>query len=307
MNEKILFVDDDRSILAANRRLLRGEYVVITANSGKEGLTKIKDNGSIAVIVSDFRMPEMNGVQFLSAAKQITPDTVRILLTGQADMQATIDAINEGNIFRFLRKPCENQTLRKTLQTAIEQYHHNKQLIQKPEEKPIDSADLKSILEKGENNFVEFKSSLRWDYKTGQINKSLECAVAKTISAFLNSEGGTLFIGVSDEGEILGIEKDKATLTKKQSNDEFQQKLVNIINRCLGKEFHQFIHITVKKIDEAEVCMVEISESNTPAFLNIDDKEMFFIRASTTSQPMNLKEAIEYISCKWGNAMKQGP
>jgi FixJ family two-component response regulator len=303
MNEKILFVDDDRSILAANRRLLRGHYEVITAHSGKQGIVEIKKNGPIAVIVSDFRMPEMDGVQFLSTARQITPDTVRILLTGQADMQATIDAINEGNIFRFLKKPCENQMLKKTIEIALEQYRHHKQFIQKPQEKPIDSEKLKNILAKGENNFVEFKSSLRWDYKTKQVNKTLEYAVAKTISAFLNSEGGKLLIGVSDEGEILGLEKDKATLTKKQSNDGFQQKLVNVINRCLGKEFHQFIHINIEEMGDAEVCIVEILESNAPAFLVIDDKEKFFIRASTTTQPMNLKEAIEYINSKWGKTV----
>ncbi len=122
MNEKILFVDDDSSILSANKRLLSSQYEVITADSGKQGIIALKENGSIVVVVSDFRMPEMDGVQFLSFAKQISPDTVRILLTGQADMQATIDAVNEGNIFRFLTKPCENPKLIKALNSAIEQY-----------------------------------------------------------------------------------------------------------------------------------------------------------------------------------------
>jgi response regulator RpfG family c-di-GMP phosphodiesterase len=67
-------------------------------------------------------MPEMNGIQFLSSARQISPDTVRVLLTGHADMQAAIDAVNEGNIFRFIAKPCQNEILIKTLNAAIEQY-----------------------------------------------------------------------------------------------------------------------------------------------------------------------------------------
>jgi len=122
VNKKILFVDDDTSILSAHKRLLYSQYEVITAESGKQGIIALKENGPIAVIVSDYRMPEMNGVQFLSSARQISPDTVRILLTGQADMQATIDAVNDGNIFRFLTKPCENPNLIKALDSAIEQY-----------------------------------------------------------------------------------------------------------------------------------------------------------------------------------------
>ncbi|GJQ57539.1 MAG: response regulator [Candidatus Scalindua sp. AMX11] len=122
MIEKILFVDDDITILSACKRVLSPQYDVITADSGKQGIIELKENGPIAVVVSDFRMPEMNGIQFLSSAKQISPDTVRILLTGQADLQATIDAINEGSIFLFLTKPCENPKLIKALSAAIRQY-----------------------------------------------------------------------------------------------------------------------------------------------------------------------------------------
>ncbi|MDR4505222.1 MAG: response regulator [Candidatus Scalindua sp.] len=122
MNEKILFVDDDISILSACKRLLSSEYDVMTADSGKQGIIALKENGPVAVVFSDFRMPEMNGIQFLSTSRQISPDTVRILLTGQADMQATIDAVNEGNIFLFLTKPCENPKLMKALNLAIRQY-----------------------------------------------------------------------------------------------------------------------------------------------------------------------------------------
>lgn len=155
------------------------------------------------------------------------------------------------------------------------------------------------IITKGENNFVEFKSSLRWDYKTNQVNKVLEYVVAKTISAFLNSEGGTLFIGVDDEGNVLGIDRDYSTLGKKQSKDEFQQKLVEIINNYVGKEFHQFISIKVEEIDQKDVCIVEISNSNMPAFINNNSKEEFYIRASSSSQPMSIRESNDYIISHW--------
>lgn len=122
MDEKILFVDDDSNILAAHRRQFHKKFNVVTVDSGDKGIDVFKEQGPIAVVVSDYRMPEMDGVQFLSTVRQTVPDTVRILLTGQADMQASIDAINEGNIFRFLSKPCSSEVLTKALNAAVEQY-----------------------------------------------------------------------------------------------------------------------------------------------------------------------------------------
>lgn len=122
MNEKILLVDDDRNILDAYKRHLRHKFDVATAESGDEGLLLLKEQGPFAVIVSDFRMPNMDGVQFLSQARQIAPDTVRVMLTGQADLQVTVDAVNEGNLFRFLLKPCPTDLFIKILNDAVEQY-----------------------------------------------------------------------------------------------------------------------------------------------------------------------------------------
>lgn len=119
---KILLVDDDNNILEAYKRHLYKKYEVVTAANGVEGLAILKEQGPFAVVVSDFRMPEMNGIQFLSAARKLAPDTVRVMLTGQADMQAAIDAINEGNLFRFLTKPCSLVNFINALKAAVEQY-----------------------------------------------------------------------------------------------------------------------------------------------------------------------------------------
>lgn len=166
------------------------------------------------------------------------------------------------------------------------------------EEKKI---DWKEVISKGENNFVEFKSSLRWDYKENQVNKSLEYVVAKTISAFLNAEGGKLFIGVDDEGNILGIEKDYSTLGKKQDKDGFLLHLVQIINNYLGKEYNQYISVKIEKIEGKDVCIVDALDSGNPAFIKNQDKEEFFIRASASTQPMGVKETNEYINLHWNN------
>jgi CheY-like chemotaxis protein len=122
MAEKILLVDDDNNILDGYRRSLRREFEMETAPSGREALKLIAEAGPYAVVVSDMRMPEMDGIQLLSTIRAQSPDTIRIMLTGNADMDTAIDAINEGAIFRFLNKPCSKEAMAKTLTAGLVQY-----------------------------------------------------------------------------------------------------------------------------------------------------------------------------------------
>ncbi len=134
MAEKILFVDDDPNILSAYQRQLRKQFTVDTALGGDFGLKAIANQGPYSVIVADMGMPGMNGVQFLSKVKEIAPDSVRMMLTGNADQQTAMDAINEGNIFRFLTKPCQPDIITKILTAGIEQYRlvtAEKELLEK--------------------------------------------------------------------------------------------------------------------------------------------------------------------------------
>jgi len=136
MSEKILFVDDEPGVLEGIRRLLHKEFLMDTAGSAREGLAAIAAAGDdpYAVIVSDMRMPEMDGVQFLSRVRIISADSVRIALTGFADMQAASNAVNEGAIFRFLAKPCEKEVLAKALTAGLMQHRlvvAEKELLEK--------------------------------------------------------------------------------------------------------------------------------------------------------------------------------
>jgi len=132
MKDKVLLVDDDAMVLAGLKRQLRNQFRIDTALSGEEALKQVQENGPYAVIVSDFMMPGMNGVEFLSYVKKTSPDTVRMMLTGSADMPTAIRAVNEGNIFQFHPKPCPTDTLSLGIQSAIQKYHkvisHQQQL-----------------------------------------------------------------------------------------------------------------------------------------------------------------------------------
>ena len=122
-NPRILCVDDDPNILEGLALNLGRSYHVMTAPSAQRALGLLRDAGEpIAIIMSDMRMPVMDGAAFLSRARAIAPDAVRILLTGQSDIDSAIAAINDGQIFRFLTKPCLPSTLRTTLEAALKQY-----------------------------------------------------------------------------------------------------------------------------------------------------------------------------------------
>lgn len=122
MPEKILLVDDDENILDGYRRSLNREFQIETARGGQEALDRVAEKGPFAVVVSDMRMPGMDGIQLLTAFKSQWPDTIRVMLTGNADKDTAIHAINEGNIFRFLNKPCDKEAMAKTLTSALLQY-----------------------------------------------------------------------------------------------------------------------------------------------------------------------------------------
>jgi FixJ family two-component response regulator len=122
MADRILFVDDEPAVLEGYKRILYPEFSIDIAESAANAFAAMEKNGPYSVVISDMRMPVMNGAEFLSKVRESTPDTVRILLTGYTDLNAAIEAVNRGNIFRFLTKPCETEVLGNALNAGIEHY-----------------------------------------------------------------------------------------------------------------------------------------------------------------------------------------
>jgi CheY-like chemotaxis protein len=126
MGERILLVDDEHRLLDGLRRNLRGRYVISTAASGAEALDLISESvaedNPFAVIVSDMMMPQMSGAEFLSESRSLIPDAVLMILSGQADLTSTIEAVNNANLFRFLTKPIESADLTHALDAALRQH-----------------------------------------------------------------------------------------------------------------------------------------------------------------------------------------
>ncbi len=119
---RVLFVDDDTEMLASYRRIFRKKFDVQTAEGPAEGLAALDGDGRFAVIVSDLRMPGMDGVAFLESVRQKSPDTVRIMLTGYADVTAAVAAVNASKVFSFLTKPCPEDALEAAVAAGFRQY-----------------------------------------------------------------------------------------------------------------------------------------------------------------------------------------
>lgn len=162
---------------------------------------------------------------------------------------------------------------------------------------------IEEMIKEGESNELEFKSSLRWNYQTGNIDKKLETVILKSISAFNNGDGGTLIIGVDDEGEILGLDHDYHSLNG--NKDEFELHLRNLINDAFGKTFTTSnISITFFPINEMEICKIVIKKGNKPLYLEITDgngnkTEKFYLRSGNSSQELRLREVSEYVNSRF--------
>lgn len=129
---KILFVDDEPNVLKSLRRLFFDEdYEILSATSGEEGLALLEEQWDTQIVISDYRMPSMNGVDFLKKVYEGWPDTIRIVLSGFADTASVVAAINEGQIYRFIGKPWDDDELKNTIKKAADHYNlrrNNKEL-----------------------------------------------------------------------------------------------------------------------------------------------------------------------------------
>lgn len=151
-NIRILCVDDEGNVLKSLKRVfLDDDYEILTASSGEEGIEILKNKQPVQVVISDYRMPGMDGVEFLRTVYDNWPDTVRIVLSGYADTGSVVEAINEGQIYKFIPKPWNDDDLRVTVTNALEKYFlqkHNRKLAKELKEKNMQLQEINRNLEK---------------------------------------------------------------------------------------------------------------------------------------------------------------
>lgn len=168
-------------------------------------------------------------------------------------------------------------------------------LISKPVK--VKGKPIREIIELGESNTLEFKSTLQWDMIEKRKNKALRKSVLKTITAFLNSEGGTLLIGVEDNMSICGLAND-LQLTE-NSTDKFMNLLATLISDMIGVEYADLIKNSIETLEGVKVCRVDVDRSLIPAYLLFDGHKEFFVRMSNTSRSLDPEETVKYITAHW--------
>jgi response regulator RpfG family c-di-GMP phosphodiesterase len=242
----ILCVDDDKNILQSLKRLLRKEdYGILTASSGEEGLKVLEEN-DVQMVISDQRMPEMSGTEFLAALKTKYPDVLRIILSGYTEVDSITDSINKGHIYKFLLKPWNDQNLKLEIKQALEQYD----LIQankKLDEKVIQqNNELKKINENLEKLVQERTKTLEIQ------NQALE------LSRAILEDLPFPVIGISAEGMIALTNKETMALSFNGSGIK--------VGRNLSDYFPQEVKERVTEVLTSDApCLIEgyrLSEAN---------------------------------------------
>ncbi len=182
---KILCVDDERNVLRALERIfLDDDYEIVIAGSGDEGLKLMEEDGPFQVVISDYRMPVMNGVEFLKAVYERWPDTVRIVLSGYADAGAIVAAINEGHIYKFIPKPWNDDELRVTIQNCLERYFLLKRNHELLEQLAVANQALEvKVLQRTEqlelrNRALEFSQNLLGNLPVGVVGVDVNGMIA---------------------------------------------------------------------------------------------------------------------------------
>jgi hypothetical protein len=152
---------------------------------------------------------------------------------------------------------------------------------------------LLSLIEKGESEELEFKSTMRWNLKTDKAGKEIELAWLKTIAAYMNSRGGLLLIGVADDGEITGLEADNF-----QNDDKCLLHFNNLIKQHIGLDYSKFLRFEIKEIDERKIFVAECESADVPVFLKNNKGEEFYIRSGPSSIRLTMSEMLNYLHQK---------
>ena len=245
MERVLLLVDDEDNIVRALVRLLRREgYKILTANSGAEGLEILKQQ-EVGVILSDQRMPEMNGTEFLSRVKVLYPDTVRIVLSGYTDLNSVTDAINQGAIYKFLTKPWDDELLKESIQHAfihLELIHDNRRLSDELKSANALLANDNRALSKD----VEEKAQ-NFEFNSRALEIAQEVLEKLPVAVFGIGDDGIIAVANQKAQEVIGEE---IPLVGSEAPDLLPQELITM---CKGSDDVDETRISELKMEKGKM------------------------------------------------------
>ena len=280
--KKILLVDDDKLTQKDYAKIFESTvYGFDVATDSVEGLRKIK-NTQYDLILLDIIMPDLRnrqsntaGFELLDVIRNLKPDLPIVMITAVDEVKSAVNALKSG----------ANDYIVKDSITTEELVHKVNEILKS------DRDPLRKLINKGESSNLEFKSTIRQSLKNNKPEKWIEFSWLKTIVAFLNTDGGTLLIGVSDDGSILGIGADKFP-----NEDKFQLHFNNLVLQHIGPEFNDFISAELVPIDDQKILLVECTKSDKPVFLKKSKNEdEFYIRSGPSSRKLSMSQMWNYL------------
>jgi putative two-component system response regulator len=221
------------------------------------------------------------------------------MVTAKSDAQDVVEALKLG-ANDYVVKPLEFTIVLARVQTQLEMCRRHQSLKQRASDleaqvsgrfTEIDPERLRSLIDRGENDQLEMKSTLRWNLKANRPGKEIENAWLKTVIAFLNTDGGILLIGVEDDGNVLGLEPDHFP-----NSDKYLLHVNNLIRDRIGMEVTQRIKFELKPLDGKDILCIQCLPSPEPAFLKNDRDEEFYVRMGPGSRKLTSRETLRYMN-----------
>ena len=229
---KILCVDDEENVLRSLKRLFRNpEHKILTAASGEDGLKLLKEEAPIQLVISDYRMPEMNGVDFLKDVCEQWPETVRMVLSGYADIPAIVGAINEGQIYKFMAKPWNDDELKVAVSNALDLYFMKQKNIQLTKELESKNRELEDINENLEKIVDEKTADLIMNNRILTCSQNILDSLPVGVVG-IDTEG--LIVQCNKKGlEILNIEE--GSIVGMDRKASFSEEVNGFIEKVIEK------------------------------------------------------------------------
>jgi CheY-like chemotaxis protein len=295
---RVLVVDDLPDVRTTLTGLLSDMGHEVRSASSRDEALQLMDAERFHVAVLDVRLDEsdednQDGLLLMEDLHRKWPSTAVIILTGYGTVAMVQKALQPNRdetsmAFGFLQKS-EFDRLPEYVQLALEQVLRQQNAV------------IGNLVAQGENQQIEFKAAMRWDYKTRTVNRSIGEAIAAAIAGMLNSTGGTLLIGIADDGTVVGIEHDLQTL-RKASPDSFQLAFTDIVKTYLGMESLPYLNVRFEQIGGKQICVVGIEKSPEPVYLVGGDTHKFFVRVGNSTRSLDVKETVHYTRKNWPSA-----
>ena len=303
----ILLVDDNDTNLKVLHQVLEGQgYHLLIARSGEDAL-RIARKTYPDLILLDIMMPGIDGYETCARLKAdaTTRNAVIVFLTALQNTKEKVRGLSMGAM-DFITKPFDPDEIVARVSLQLKIHRRQKSLLAEnqklanqlenalrtiPNKLSERTERIKSLISSGESDRLEFKSTLRWNVKTGRAEKVIEKSWLRTVTALLNTDGGVLLIGVRDTGDILGTAADQF-----ENDDKYLLHVNNLIQEHIGLEFVGFIRFQLVPVDDKEVLLIECQPSPSPVFLKIGKNEEFYVRVGPGNRRLSTSEVLAYVT-----------